>query len=278
VGAHLNVNWVDATVPGLAASAASRRDAYQQLADTIPVVRQSGLPSLIFVISDEVTRRGRKDVPTSQNRDSGAAWIELFQSEGDYTVFIPGRFYNILRVDATRVTADDNKYLCSENAPIVLLTRADGQVETCFEKRAKIKRAAVVRAMLRLLQKDALVKNMQPFGKLHDLMKRLERAEMDLLKSDEKLQDLRKKLADSAARDLATARRRRKPAEPSKTTLMAEAAVDAFRKSTIYKGKVARYNILKEEYTLLLGIGLPSGKMPKAPSAPQQVATLNSSG
>lgn len=274
MGAHLNVNWVDAKVPG--SEAGSRAEAYQQLADAVLDSKKGTSPSLIFVISDETRRKSSRDaeeVPTQQRKDSGAAWIELFQTEGDYSVFMPGRFFDIVRVDATQVTEADNPHIHSAVAPIVILTQTDGTVDKVLEGRQKIKRNSVISAMCAVLKKDGVVSNLQPFGKLHDLIKSLERSEITLLQADEKLQELQAKLRAAGTKDAQTAQRTKKPLKRSTTTSLAEAAVEKFKKTTIVTALIGKFKILKEEFALLKEIGLPAEKMPKEPVHPSGATT-----
>lgn len=273
VGSHLNVQWVDASVPELDADVRSKAEAYQQFCRSIPEVMKGESPSLIFVFSDEMkpkakSSKSREEQPTAQAKASAAAWIELFQTEGDYSVFIPGRFFNIFRVDATTVTDAGNKYLCSEKAPRVILTRRSGDVVTFFEGRAKIKRRGIVSAMSTILRSDNIVENMRPFGRLHNLMKALEQAEFDLIKAGKKMTELRDKLATAEERDAKTARRTKKSRGPSNSTIQAKKAVEKFEVTTLYKTDVSKYVILKEEYALLKEIGLPEEKMPTEPVEP----------
>lgn len=235
---------------------------------------------MIFVISDEMrkkTSRSTEEVPTLQRKNSEAAWIELFQSEGDYSVFIPGRFFNIIRVDATTVTEETNKYLNNESAPSVILTRSNGEVAACFDSRAKIKRNSIVSAMCKILQQDGVVQNMQPFTRLHDLMKSLERSELDLIKADEQLQELTAKYSAAMARDAETARKTKKDVKVSVSTQNAEEAVGTFKATVIYEAECGKYDILKEEYVLLKNIGLPESKLPKEPTEPAEPQGADSS-
>ena len=109
VGSHLNVNFTLESVRSVDPKLRNRDDVIQAVLDRMGTVK-NGSPSLVFVFSDEMKPRARgkhppPPKPTMQARDSAAAWEELFQKEGDYSVFIPGRFFNIVRVDATNVTA-----------------------------------------------------------------------------------------------------------------------------------------------------------------------------
>ena len=272
VGAHLNVQWSDGTVPSLGANIRSRDDAYRQFAGSIPVVNEGVSPSLIFVISDAVKparSKKAKEQPSQERRDSEAAWIELFQSAGDYSVFIPGRFFNIVRVDATEVTANDNKYLCSEKAPLVILTTKAGEIASTFDGRAKIKRNAIVNGMCGILRKDGTVASMRPFTRLHDLMKGLQRAEVALLQLDEKLDALNDKLTRAENRDLRTARKTKKPVKASRGTQLAEQAIDNFKVVTLFKAELQKHGISNEEYALLQDVGLPDKKMPPKPVKPE---------
>lgn len=281
VGAHLNVQWSDASVPGLAEEVRGRTDAYQQLASSIPAVNTGDLPSLIFVISDELKPKSNpssKDVPTLERRASEAAWIELFQTEGDYSVFIPGRFFNIIRVDTTGVTDDHNKYLSSKTAPVVLLTGKDGQVSQVFDSQAKIKRNGVVAGMCKILRDDGLVSNMKPFAQLHDLMKQLQQAEIDLLKLAKVLKDLNTQLAGKEADDLSTARRKKEPVKTSLGTQLARGRVSDFEATKLFDGKMAKYTVLDGEYVLLQELGLPQSKMPPQPTKPAVPGGAASSG
>ncbi|MFC1453134.1 hypothetical protein ACFLSJ_07325 [Verrucomicrobiota bacterium] len=272
VGAHLNVQWTDTTVPKLSDGVRSKAQGYQELASSIEAVTAGKSPSLLFVISDDMKpkrSRSSKEEPTQQTKDSEAAWVEIFQTEGDYTVYIPGRFFNVVRVDASGVREDDNKYVCSENAPLVLLTRTDGQVETFFEGRAKIKRRNVVNAMCTVLKKDEVVRNMNPFTKLHELMKQLERAELAILKLADNLKELQGKLSKAQARDQQLARKRKKPVEASTSTLQTEKRIVLFKDTKVLPAKTAKFDILNEEYVVLEDVGLPAAKMPPKPVEPK---------
>ena len=69
-------------------------------AASIPELKRTPAPALIFVFSDEQKPRPKgsdrgEDKPTKQARDSEAAWVDLFQTEGDYSVFVAGRFFEV---------------------------------------------------------------------------------------------------------------------------------------------------------------------------------------
>ena len=280
MGSHLSVNWTSVPVPELDDDARARVKAYQQLADSIPESQKGGLPSLIFVFSDEMKSSRASSVSarlTSQAKDSAAAWVTLFQTEGDYSVVIPGRFFNVFRAEAARVSPAHNKYVCSEKAPIVILTRANGEVASYFEGRAKIKRRSVVEAMGKTLQKDDVVKNMRPFGRLHELMKSLERIETARLKDARKLRELEVKLNIAKARDAKRARRSDKELDPSMSTVRARENIDDFKNSRLLPKLMTRSEILKEEYALLEALDLPSSKMPPRPKDPQPAKAQSTS-
>jgi hypothetical protein len=282
VGAHLNVQWIDATIPELPEGIRSRADAYHHLATSIPEVKKGEWPALVFVISDEQkpppkrrpgSKKKSEPRPTRQAEASEDAWVELFQTEGQYSVFVPGRFFNVLRVEATKVKEDYNRYLCSEEAPVVFLTRKDGEVDASFEGAAKIKRNGVVRAMCGLMRKDGLVTTMKPFGRLHDLMRELEKVELALLKADEKSKELKKELAESRERDERLARRLKKPMKVSQSTTRTEQRLERFLRTSLLPVQIRKYKILAEEYALLKEIGVPPAKMPKEPVKPDGAET-----
>ena len=178
VGSHLNVKWIDAQVPDDDKTLASQKEAVQ---DSISRMKEfsKGVPGLVFIFSDEEMPAPKKaknyvPQPTRQAKDCAIAWAELFQTEGDYSVFIPGRFFNVYRADATVVTPRRNKYLCSEKSPIVVLTDKDGKVIDIMEGRAAVKRSKVVTEMTEVLRKDGYIQSGNSFGRLQELMVSLE--------------------------------------------------------------------------------------------------------
>ncbi len=272
MGAHLNVQWSDSTVPALDGNVTSRQQAYQQLADSISIVKADVSPSLIFIVSDEMKPKKSKKAqaqPTIQQKNSERAWIELFQTAGDYSVFIPGRFYNIVKVDATTVRADQNKYLCSSKAPIVLLTGKNGEVVSTFESQAKIKRIGVVRGMTAILRKEGTIASTRPFDQLNLLMRALKQSEFSILKLNKKLAELDQKLKASEGKDLARAKKSGKPRVTSRSTLSAESVIDKFEATLLHAAAMKRYGVLKTEYALLQELKLPEKKMPPEPVAPE---------
>jgi hypothetical protein len=242
-------------------------------------VKKGEWPALIFVISDEQkparkrrpgSRSKRSEPePTKQAEESEDAWVELFQTEGEYAVFIPGRFFNVLRVEATKVDEDFNKYICSEQAPLVILAHKGGDIDSTFQRAVKIKRNAVVRAMCNLMRKDGIVRTLRPFSRLHDLMRQLERIELALLKADEDLKELQRDLSERRAKDASLARKLKKPVKTSRSTLLAEQRLERYKKTKLLPIRIQKYKILSEEYTLLQEIGVPPAKMPKQPVNPQ---------
>jgi hypothetical protein len=273
VGAHLNVQWSDSTVPALGGNVTSRQQAYQQLADSISIVKADVSPSLIFIISDEMKPKKKSKnaqaQPTIQQKNSERAWIELFQTAGDYSVFIPGRFYNIVKVDATTVKADKNKYLCSSKAPIVLLTKLNGEVVSTFESQAKIKRIGVVRGMTDILRKEGTIASTSPFDQLNLMMRALKQSEFSILKLNKKLAELDKKLKESEGKDLARAKKSGKPIVTSRSTLSAESAIDKFEATILHAAAMKRYGVFKTEYALLQTLKLPENKLPPEPVEPE---------
>ena len=281
VGAHLNVQWVAASVPELSEGIRSTRDASQSLADS--VIKETGKkqqwPSMICVISDEQkpqpkpkpgSRRAPPEPqPTRQAKDSEAVWIELFQTEGDYSVFIPGRFFNVMRVEATSVSPAKNKYFCSEAAPLIVLADKDGKVVDDFKGRAKIKRSSIVNGMCKVVKDDGIVKNMQPFSRLHELMRSLELTEVALLKANEKMAELDGQLKARETKDAERVRKVKNAPETSQQTRQLRKRVEDFQQNGLLPVQVRRYEILHEEYALLKEVGLPESKMPPKPVAPQ---------
>jgi hypothetical protein len=238
----------------------------QATVDRMPSVK-GGSPSLIFVFSDEERippEKARKYVPkpTQQAEESAAAWSELFQTEGNFSIFIPGRLFNIVRADATKVKPEDNKFLCSPKAPCVVMTDKDGKVLDVYQGKARIKRAPIVDAMVAVLRRDGIIGDTASFVKLEDLTVQLEKAEVQLLLTQE---------------EIAKAEAKLKTAQTSKTTVkngelnssgetakrLIEKLQDRSKKEAIQK-----YDILKQEYALLKNLGLPAARMPKEPVAP----------
>jgi len=141
----------------------------------------TGFPALIFVLSEELQpKKGKANAvqASRQFRDSAIAWAELFQTEGDYSVFIPGRFFNIYRADATAVKASQNKCLCTEKAPVVILADKTGKVVDVMEGKGLIKRSKVVTEMTEVLRKDGYIQNGNSFTRLQELMSSLEKVEV----------------------------------------------------------------------------------------------------
>lgn len=224
----------------------------------------SGSPSLVFVFSDEAEQppakaRYAKPEPTRQAKDSEAAWAELFQTEGDYSVFIPGRFFNVYRVDATKVTDSFNKHLCSAKAPMVILTSKDGKIVDIIDGRAAIKRNRIVDEMSGILTKDGYIKSASTFPKLQQLMLSLERLEVEAIQAKER--------ADEAADKFAKAKSSKAAVKKGDLLASGKAAKENLDRAEdgIRNVEKQKNAILKEEYALLKDLGLPAGKLPPEP-------------
>jgi len=270
VGKHLNVQFTDVTVPAAEGTFGSRNEGVQ---DSLSGVKEvgNGSPSLIFVYSDEMKpqAKGSKSAgePTAQAKDSALAWEELFQREGDYTVFIPGRFFNIVKMNATGVPAAKNKYLGSEKAPVVILTHKDGKVEEVFEGKAKIKGVVVAKGMVDILQKDGYITTIGQFAELSGLMVELEKIELAVVIAKEDEGKRRGKVAETQAKTAKRAAKSDKEVKPSKTADAAEKALEASDAALNEKLK-GKQEILKKEFALLQELNLPADKMPKEPVGP----------
>jgi len=263
VGSHLNVKWTDASVPEDHQVYPSEKAALQASLDQMTNVTD-GVPSLIFVFSDEMrpwspTSRITTPKPTQQAQDSAAAWTELFQTEGDYSVFIPGRFFNVFRVDATQTKDTFNKLLCSPKAPVVILTDKAGKITDILQGRVRIKRPRVVECMTAILRKDGYIQTASSFAQLHELMLQLEKAEIALLLTGEKLGDAAKKLAKAQTSNLAS---------QGVLPTSGETAKKLIEKLEGEKQQEenAKREILKKEHVLLAELGLPASKMPPDPA------------
>lgn len=234
----------------------------------MPAIKKANTPSFVFVSSDEkVIKKGKPPKPSKQMKDCQAVWADLFYRIGDYAVFLPGRFFSVFKVDVTSVKPDQNKYLCSQTAPILLLTNKDGQITHAMEGKVKIKASMVVRAMYDILRKDAYVSNMVVFKDLNTIMKQLENAEVAILDVEERVGKAKSRVREYQARDAALARRTKKSATESVSTKNAQKNVEKLLPLVTDKEE-EKYEILREEYALLTKIGLPKSRMPKQPKEP----------
>lgn len=263
VGSHLNVQWSDLQAIEAEKAYGSQKEAFQDFLDQSKGVA-TGSPNLVFVFSDEEEAppskaRYAKPEPTRQAKDSAAAWAELFQTEGDYSVFIPGRFFNVYRVDATKMPESKNKYLCSSKAPMVILTGKDGKIVDVFEGRAAIKRNKIVDEMASILTKDGYIKSASSFAKLHQLMVSLEKIELETVQAKDRASDAAGKFAKAKSSKAA-----QKKGDLLASGKAAKENLDRAEDGVkdVQKQKTA---ILKEEYALLKDLGLPAAKMPPEP-------------
>lgn len=257
------MQWTDLQAPEATKNYGSQREAIQDLLGQMKGFA-SGSPSLVFVFSDETEppparARYAKPEPTRQARDSEAAWAELFQTEGDYSIFIPGRFFNVYRLDATKVTDSLNKYLCSAKAPMVVITSKDGKIADIIEGRAAIKRSRIVDEMSSILTKDAYIKSAASFARLHQLMVNLEKLELEVVQAKDR--------ADEAADKFAKAKSARAAVKKGELLASGKAAKENLDRAEdgvkdVQKQKAA---VLREEYALLKDLGLPPAKMPPEP-------------
>lgn len=227
----------------------------------------TGSPALIFMFSDEELPAPKKaknydPQPSRQAKESGAAWAELFQSEGDYSVFIPGRFFNIYRADATTIKAHQNKYLCSEKAPLVILVDKAGKIVDIMDGRAAVKRPKVVYEMTDVLRKDGYIQNGNSFGRLQELMASLEKVEVNVMAI--------KSQVSEAASKFASAQSTKAAQKKGDLTSSGKAAKEKLGKveADLKEQETARYKILSEEYTLLKELGMPPAKLPPEPRQP----------
>jgi hypothetical protein len=278
VGAHLNVQWTDAAAAPADGTYGGRNEGIQAGINSLAAIK-NGSPSLIFVFSDETKPqpppKGKNPKksdpePTQQARDCDAAWAELFQKESDFNVFIPGRFFNVVKLNATDVKESQNKYICSEKAPIVVLTRKSGEIEEILEGRTKIKATAVAKIMSDILRKDGYVTGSAQFAELNSLMVDLEKTELALLMEKEDMDKVKRRLAEAqgkAAKAAAKAEKKGKEAKPSDSVESAQKSVEEFEQKIKDKLK-EKQDVLQKEYALLKDLGLPSAKMPPAPANP----------
>ena len=285
VGAHLNVQWIDATVKSSQMTYSSRNEAVQAALETLsysikPAANiktsdsastgytptpENAAPTLIFFYSTA-------QQPKQHARESELAWEELFRKESDFSVFIPGRFFTVLRVDVTSIRKSaNNRYICSENAPTVVLTHANGDVAEVLEGTPSIKSLAIARTMCNILTADGFLKKPSAIPDLNGLMVALQKAEEALLVDKEDLEKLKTKLADvrgrAAKKVTIIAKSDADKANESAPVEAAKKAVENSEKKLKDK-QTDRYNILTKEYAMLQDLGLPTSKMPPEPESP----------
>lgn len=284
VGEHLNVQWTDATVTPSDTPRASRKEAIDAALQTLsypgkpamPVAgsapsstaaapaSENATPSLIFVYTTVSTK------PKSQAQDCEAAWEELFHKESDFSVFIPGRFFNVLRVNVTQIKESaNNKHLCSEKAPLVILTRANGEIEEVLEGKVQIKSSAVTTTMCDILRKDGFLKKSSSIPELNGLMVALQKAEEAMILGKEDLGKVKARLAETrgkAARKVNLGGKSNKDTG-SASVVSAQKSVDSFEKK-LKDAQTEKFDILSKEYAMLQELGLPPSKMPPKPASP----------
>ena len=253
-------------IPDGKLTCASQKDGIQ---DSIGQMKEyvSGSPGLLFVFSDEempVPKKAKnyQPQPSQQAKDSAAAWAELFQTEGDYSIFIPGRFFTVYRGDATAVTPDINKYLCSGKSPLVVVTDKAGKIVDVLEGRAAIKRSKIVAEMSDVLRKDGYIQSNSSFARLQQLMNELEKIEVTMLLLKTQVADAAKKFADAQSSKAA-----KKKGELLSSGKVARENLDR-AESQMKAQEKAKYAILTEEYALLKELGLPPAKLGPEPKQP----------
>lgn len=272
------------------AAAGNEKDAIQASIEKLSDAK-NGSPSLIFVFADEAKEvkveaskatKSKKVAPppepTQQSEDSQAAWNELFQKEGDYSIFIPGRFFNVIKVNASGIKNTEHKYLNGEKAPIVVLTRKNGEIQAIFEGKAHIKAPAVSKVMYDILKKDEYVKGTGPFAELNALMVELEKVEADLLLEKDELAKVKTRFSDAKSRATKAMSKAKGKDKEDKVPGYLESAEKSLQEQekkveTVEENK---NNVLRKEFALLKDMGLPAAKLPpEPPAAPTPPAAPN---
>lgn len=263
---------------------ATRNEALQSCLKDVSVLKNKS-PSLVFVFTDRIKRsskpvadKARPDSaskarfstsrpmqasePSQQARASADAWEELFLQDGDYVTLILGRFFNVVKIDATQVDEAQNKYISSDKAPMVILTRKNGDIDSVYDGKARIKGAIIAKAMSDVLRKDGIVTGIGSVPELNALMNQLEKVELALIYANEnagkvKSRNTQKEKTISKS----------KPANESASSPPESATRKAIEGAeAIVTAKTREKNdILGKEYAMLKELGLPESKLPKDP-------------
>jgi len=251
VSSHLKINWEMVSAGSATNTRAAKAAGIQATVNRVESVRTGGLPSFIFVLSNETRERAAGgDNRTPQAKDCAAAWNDLFNTVGDYSVGVPARLFNCVKLDATALHKAENPFVCSENAPMLVLTAKNGTVAAVFEGRVRIKAGLVVPALNAQLQRDGLVSNARALAELSVVMKDLEKAEIDI----------------QEAASMALLRSRSGVKATKAPSASAQAKAEKSQSEADAAGK-AKQALLLKEYALLKQAGVPADRLPPEPAA-----------
>jgi len=282
VGKHINVQWTDVQASALSGTFATRAEALQSCLNDVSVIK-NGSPSLVFVFTDRTKhsskpgdKAGSDSAPksTPQVKASADAWAELFQQDGDYVTLILGRFFNVVKMDATQVEESQNKYISTEKAPMVILTRKSGLIDSVYDGRAKIKSGIIAKAMSDVLKKDGTVTGSGSVAGLNALMVQLEKVELALIYANENEGKIKSK--NSHKERTSSRAKAGKESGSSQPETAAQKSIDGAEALVAAKTK-EKNDILGKEYAMLKVLGLPDSKLPNeipSDSSSQSDSTL----
>ncbi len=215
---------------------------------------ESGVPCFIFFGTNE-----RVNGKLAKAAAASAEVRSLFGAEGKVLKFyIAAKFFNCVDVDLTSVDEKTSRVLCSENAPIIVLTDKEGRVAAMLAGPGQCKERNIYSAMCSTLGKCGFRNVSATISKIEKLMKKeLYGAVRTMLWSGDGVAICRSAIA---------AVKSKKGSESSKSRAIKkqEDGIEKI-KAQVAEAKITQYKVLKTEYDLLKAAGLPEDRLPKEP-------------
>lgn len=215
---------------------------------------ESGVPCFIFFGTNE-----KLDRKPTKAAAASAEVRGLFGAEGeDLKLYIAARFFNCVDVDLTGVDSKASGVLCSENAPIIVLTDKEGKVVAMLAGPGQCRERNIYSAMCSTLGKCGFRNVSATVNKIEKLMKKeLYGAVRTMLWSGDGIAICRGAIADVKGK---------KGSESSKKRAIKkqEDGIEKI-KAQVAEARATQYKVLKAEYDLLKAAGISKDRLPKEP-------------
>jgi hypothetical protein len=263
VSSHLSVPWKKSEFCAPEGKSTTSTGAVESCLAGMSSVKSSaeaGVPCLVlFGTSERINRRPTKAAAAS------AKVRGMFGAGGeDLKLHIAARFFNCVDVDLGKTDRKTCKALCSEKAPIIVLTDKKGKVAAMLTGPTKCRERSIYSAMCSVLGRCGFRNVSATVNKIEKLMKKqLYGAERTMLWSGDGIAICRSAIADV---------KRKKGSEGSKKKAIKrqEDGIEKI-KSQVAEARISKYRALKAEYDLLKAAGLPEDRLPKEPKEPKEL-------
>jgi hypothetical protein len=262
VCSHLSVPWQKSGFTEPDGKSTTARKAVESCLSGMSPVKssvESGAPCFVFFGT------GKKAGGRPSKEAAASAEVRsMFGPEGkDLKLYIAARFFNCISVDVTGVDKKTSGVLCSDNAPIIVLTDKEGKVAAMLAGSGQCKERNIYSAMCSTLGRCGYRNVSTTISKLEKLMKKeLYGAERTLMWSGDGI---------AICRSAISAVKHKKGSESSRKRAIKkqEAGIEKI-KSQVAEAKETKYKVFKAEYDLLKAAGLPDDRLPKEPKAPKK--------